>query len=337
MKKLAAVWIITSLCGVMGALAHTPAGDPSASALPWPRDLPVYEHVVIVIEENKYYDQIIDSADAPYINGALRKEGANFTRMFGEEHDSEGNYFWLFSGDNQGVGFHDAMPKHSLDKPNLGQALIANGKSFKGYAEDLPYLNDPVERSGRYARKHVPWISFTNLPRGATAATSSNLRFSDFPTDETGFSRLPTVAFVIPNLDNDMHNGKLHQAIRRGDAWLKEHLDAYYQWAKTHHSLLILTFDETDKTTHFLGLTDPAADSGTPLGKDVQNRIATIFAGDHIRPGDYDETKGITHVNILRTLEAMYGLPRSGAQQVKAAASGIKDDFLITDIFESLK
>ena len=74
-----------------------------SSVLEWPVDLPVYDHVVIVIEENKGYEQIIGNPAAPYINDVLRKEGANLTRTYAEEHFSEGNYFWLFSGDNQHV------------------------------------------------------------------------------------------------------------------------------------------------------------------------------------------------------------------------------------------
>jgi hypothetical protein len=59
----------------------------------------------------------------------------------------------------------------------------------------------------------------------------------------------------------------------------------------------------------------------------------TIFAGAHIKSGVYPEGKGITHVNILRTIEAMYGLPKSGAQQPNAAGAVISDDTIITDIF----
>ncbi len=65
--------------------------------------LPVYSHIVIVIEENKDYDQIIGNAAAPYINNVLKKEGANFTHSYAEEHFSEGNYFWLLSGNDQGA------------------------------------------------------------------------------------------------------------------------------------------------------------------------------------------------------------------------------------------
>jgi hypothetical protein len=74
---------------------------------------------------------------------------------------------------------------------------------------------------------------------------------------------------------------------------------------------------------------------------DLQNRIVTIFAGAHIKPGltpdAYAEGKGITHVNILRTIEAMYGLPKSGAQQPNAAGAGIGDETIVTDVFEPRK
>ena len=59
----------------------------------------------------------------------------------------------------------------------------------------------------------------------------------------------------------------------------------------------------------------------------------TIFAGAHVKPGEYSEGKGMTHVNVLRTIEAMYGLPKSGAQQPNAAGRGISDDMIVTDIF----
>ena len=73
-----------------------------------------------------------------------------------------------------------------------------------------------------------------------------------------------------------------------------------------------------------------------PADKDAKksNRIVTILAGAHIRHGEYSEGKGVTHVNVLRTLEAMYKLNRSGSQQWNALKAGIADDFVINDIFE---
>ena len=295
------------------------AQEATTNKVHWPNGLPVYDHIVVVVEENKAYDQVIGSPDAPYINDTLKKEGANLVKMFGEEHHSEGNYFWLFSGSNQDIGFKDAIPGQQITAHNLGEQLIAAGLSFKGYAEDLPAIGATNSKSDKFARKHAPWISFANVPNGKTAADSSNLRFEDFPSD---YSKLPTVAFVVPNLDHDMHDG----SIQTGDTWLKEHIGGYYEWAKQHNSLLILTFDEDNHGKS--GLTDPAA-----ADAEDQNRVVTILAGAHIKPGDYKEGAGVTHVNLLRTIEAMYKLAPSGSQQPNAAAAGISDTAIITDVF----
>ncbi len=138
---------------------------------------------------------------------------------------------------------------------------------------------------------------------------------------------------MIPNLEHDMHNGAPKDSIPAGDRWLRENMDAFYQWAKKNNSLLILTFDENNDKRSYVGLTNPLVRPKDEYTRDLQNRTVTIFAGAHIKPGQYPEGKGITHVNILRTLEAMYGLPRSGAQQPNAAGGGIRDDYLITDVF----
>ena len=87
---------------------------------------------------------------------------------------------------------------------NLGEQLINAKYTFKGYSEGLPRIGDTVSVSGNYARKHVPWVSFGNLPNGSTESTSVNLQFQQFPTD---FSKLPTLCIVIPDLINDMHSG----------------------------------------------------------------------------------------------------------------------------------
>jgi phosphatidylinositol-3-phosphatase len=356
MKKTAILLtVLLSLGSTVALWSNAPPAEKTATQVPWPNGLPVCEHVVIVVEENKDYEQIIGNSDAPYINGTLRKEGANLTRMFGEEHNSQGNYFWLFSGSNQNVGFKDEIPTEDNNKDypftaaNLGAALIDKGLSFKGYSEDLPAIGStkPFGKNAAgqksYARKHNPWVSFKNVPND-DPATSSNLRFTDFPTDPAKFPTLPYVAIVVPGLKHDMHDDEPPQSIPRGDTWLKENLDAYYQWAKTHKSLLIVTWDESDNKekdpatgadSTVLGLTDPFVEVTDQRTQNMQNRIPTIIAGDHIKPGDYPEGKGVTNVNILRTLEAMYGLPKSGAQQPNAAKGGISDDYLITDVFRA--
>src|SRR5262245_10841984 len=139
--RVCAIALLTCASSVVAA---------AANRLSWPSTLPVYDHIVIVIEENKDFEQIFGGKfDAKYLN-KLATEGASIGHMFGEEHNSQGNYFWLFSGSNQNVGFLDqvpsvARPDYPFKTSNLGEQLIKKGLSFKGYAESLPAIGSKVD------------------------------------------------------------------------------------------------------------------------------------------------------------------------------------------------
>jgi uncharacterized membrane protein len=233
------------------------------------------DHVVIVIEENKSFANIVGSSSAPFIN-SLAQQGALFTQSFAVEHPSQPNYLDLFSGSNQGVTSDNCPQSFSVE--NLATELTAAGLTFTGFSEDLPAAGSTVCTSGAYARKHSPWINFTNI------ATTSNQPFSAFPTD---FTTLPTLSFVTPNLNDDMHDGTIAQ----GDTFLQQNLSSYIQFAQTHNSLLIITWDEDDNSSN--------------------NQIPTIFLGPMVKAGQFSET--INHFNVLRTLEDLYGLTHVGS------------------------
>ena len=262
--------------GAAGANATQPA---HGAKVPRPR------HILVVIMENSSYSGILGSTADPYIH-QLARRGALFTRSFAITHPSQPNYLALFSGSTQGVS-DDSCPQ-SFRAPNLAADLIAAGKTFAGYSEGLPATGSLACTAGEYARKHVPWTDFSNIPR------SVGKPFPSFPAGD--FARLPTVSFVVPNLCHDMHDC----SVATGDSWLRAHLARYASWALTHDSLLIITWDEND---------------GSP-----GNQIATIFVGQQIRPGKYAER--ITHYNVLRTIEDAYRLRHDGHA---AAARPITD------------
>ena len=236
--------------------------------------MPEPAHTVVVVMENHSYAEIIGNPAAPFIN-TLAGHGALFTRSYAITHPSQPNYLALFSGGTQGIT-DDSCP-HQFTAPNLAAGLSAAGKSFAGYAEDLPGPGSPACSAGEYARKHAPWTDFSNVPG------SSSLPFTSFPAD---FARLPAVSFVIPDLCHDMHDC----SIAAGDAWLRAHIGGYAGWAMRHHSLLIVTWDEDDSSQG--------------------NHIVTIFAGQQVRPGRYAQP--VTHYSVLATIEAAYTLPRDG-------------------------
>src|SRR3954469_7292872 len=138
------------------------------------------DHIVVVIEENRSNAEIIGSPEAPYIN-LLAQGGLTFTDAHGETHPSQPNYLMFFSGSNQGV-IDNNGPHDFVGVPNLGGQLFKAGKSFIGFAEDLPEVGSHVLSDGHYDRRHNPWVDFDDVP------ASSNRPFSDFPSD---FSTLP--------------------------------------------------------------------------------------------------------------------------------------------------
>jgi hypothetical protein len=242
-------WIIAALsAGVMLLPIRTAhAAD---------QNIPQFDHVVVVIMENHAFHQIV-RPNRPFIY-RLATNGALFVNAFAVSRPSQPNYFALFSGSTQGVRDNK---DHTFDVPTLASALEAAGKSFIGYVE----TGSP--------RRHNPWKSFVN-------ARSTERNLTDFPND---FTRLPTVSFVIPNLSHNMHD----RSVRDGDAWLKGHFEKYAEWAKTHNSLLIVTFDEDNER--------------------AENHIPTIIYGARVRPGRYVDR--ISHYSVLSMLLAMYALP----------------------------
>ncbi len=264
----------------LAASPLTPRIGLAAAAIPQPA------HIVIVVEENRSENGIIGNKSAPFIT-SLAAGGANMTQSFAETHPSEPNYLALFAGNTFGVT-KNLCPINAGAAPNLGSELLAAGHTFVGFAEGLPAAGSPVCTAGKYARKHVPWTNFTNVP------AANSLPFSAFPMGN--YANLPTVSFVIPDNDNNMHDGSIAQA----DAWLNRNLSGYANWALANNSLLILTFDEDDNGS--------------------RNQIPTVFYGAHVRPGNYSEQ--INHYNVLSTVEQMYGLPKTG---YAASAAPITD------------
>ncbi len=256
---------------------------------------PKPDHIVIVIEENHSFDQIMGSPHTPFIN-SLVQDGALFTNSHGVTHPSQPNYIAIFSGSTQGVDDDHCLDKETpYTTTNLGASLINSGYTFTGFAQNMPeegftgcsYIKSELTGGQLYARKHCPWVNWQGEGENNFPA-SVGQPMTEFPTD---FSKLPTVSFVIPDQDHDMHNnGGDTIMIRKADDWLRTNLSAYIEWAKTNNSLFILTYDEDNFTK--------------------QNAIPTIFTGSMVQSGKYNDS--INHYNVLRSIEKMYAIAKSG-------------------------
>jgi len=257
--------------------APGPAGNPGAGRP---------DHVVVAVFENKSYGQIAGNPSAPYLNSLIAR-AATFTDAHGVAHPSQPNYLALFSGSTQGVT-DDHCPVRLHDTPNLARQLLDAGLSFIGYSEGLPGPGYTGCGGDGYAAKHNPWADFDTVPAGA------NQPYTAWPADP---DRLPTVAFVVPNLCDDMHDCP----VSTGDTWARTHLDPYLRWADAHNSLLVVTFDENDNSPG--------------------NQIVTLIAGARVRPGV--RPGRIDHYTVLRTIEDLYGLRPVGHA---ATSQGLTDE-----------
>lgn len=233
----------------------------------------VVSYVTVVVMENRNYDSIVGNSQARYINDTLIPQGALLRNSHAVSHPSEPNYLALFSGSTQGVD-SDACPL-KFSSANLASNLAAAGQRFAGWSESLPHdgfagcYQDDI-----YARKHAPWVNFTNVP------ASSNLVYRGLPA-----ANMPAVSFVDPNLCNDMHDC----STRRGDRWLAQNLPPLIAWNAQHAGLLIVTWDEAEP------------DNGG-------NRIPTILVGPMVKAG-VKSGRYVDHYGVLRTIESFFGLP----------------------------
>ena len=268
--------------GLVGGAPAAPAMAATVTTAALPRPA----HVVVVMLENKRYDAVVGHKKTPWVT-SLAERWASMTRFYAETHPSQPNYLALFSGSSQGVT--DNNCPHNLGaRPNLGRQLIDAGFTFTGFSEDLPSAGWTGCASKGYVRRHVPWVDFSNVP------AASHQPFTAFPRN---YAKLPTLAFIVPNLCHDMHDCPKQQA----DTWLRKEFAPYITWATTHNSLFILTFDEDNKTDG--------------------NHIATIIAGARVKPGQY--APRLDHYYVLRTLQEMYGLKPTGLSAHRQPLRGL--------------
>ena len=159
-----ALLLLTS-CGGTGA--SSPVSSPSPTPQPAPAQPAAQQSlVVMVVEENHAYEQIIGNSLMPYLN-SLAQQGALATQYYADAHPSIGNYFALTTGALQ---TNDNNFPGPLSADNLVRQINASGKSCKAYAEDLPspgYLGTTV---GNYEKHHNPFAYFSDVVNDANRA-----------------------------------------------------------------------------------------------------------------------------------------------------------------------
>jgi hypothetical protein len=260
--------------------------------------IPASSHVFLVMEENHSYSSVIGSTSMPYLNSLANKYGLA-TQYYANTHPSIGNYFMLSAG--QIITNNDSFCA-TLTQDNVVRHLLTVGKTWKAYAEGLPYAGYTGCASGYYVKRHNPLAYFSDV---ANSSQKYNLvPFSKFATDLTNHN-LPNYSFIVPNLIHDAHDGSLGAA----DSWLKANIAPLIASATFQKDgILIIAFDESF---------DPDKQHGG-------GHVATIVIGPRVKPG-YKSANFYQHQNALRTL--MKALGCTSFPGLAGSVSGMKDFF----------
>ncbi len=259
---------------------------PAASAGTRAASLPAFDHVYLIVMENRAYGSIVGNPYAPYINSLIADYGLA-TNYDAVSHPSEPNYLALFGGSTFGIT-NDGI--HTLAKSNLADQLQKAGLSWHVYEQNYPGNCsrtssarggvDLIGLGGWYARKHDPAISFKDIARRPRRCARI--------TPLAGFS--PGAAnfeLIVPNTTNDMHSGTTAQ----GDAFLQAFVPLITSSPAFAHSLLLITWDEG---------------SGSRGGG---GHVATIVISPLLKSQGVQSAVPHDHYSLLRTIEAGLGLP----------------------------
>jgi len=193
------------------------------------------EHVFIVVEENADFTRVIGNPSMPYLNSLAQQYGLA-TQFYANTHPSIGNYFMMTVGDT--IANDDGYGK-IVSRDNVVRRLIAAGKTWRSYAEDLPYVGYAGSGRGKYARKHNVIALLSDVVND-TAQRNNLVPFSQFAVDLAA-GTLPNYSMLVPNLCNDAHDCPLSTA----DAWLKTNLEPLIASPTFQRDgLLIIAFDE---------------------------------------------------------------------------------------------
>jgi len=266
-----------SLALLAAACGGTPPGRPPVGGT-----VPPVGHVFIVVEENADYANVIGSAAMPYLNGLATRYGLA-TEYYANTHPSIGNYFMMTVG--KIVTNNDGYTGTVTDD-NIVRHLLAAGKTWKAYAEDLPAVGyHAAGDSGKYASRHNP-LSYLSDVVNDPAQVTNLVPFSQFAADLAN-NALPNYAFIVPNLCNDAHDCPLATA----DAWLQTNIDPLItSTGFQQDGLLIILFDESRADLRHGG-----------------GRIAWVVVGAKMKPG-YRSAALYQHENTLRLTAEALGL-----------------------------
>jgi hypothetical protein len=272
-------------------LAAAACGEPAAPSV----TVLLHGHVFIVVEENTNYASVVGTGAMPYVDTLIGRSGLA-TQYYANTHPSIGNYFMLTVGQ---VVTNDDSYADTVRLDNIVRRLVAAGKTWKSYAEDLPQVGYTGPNVGQYARRHNP-LSYLSDLTDDPIQKQRLVPFTQFAADLAG-DTLPNYSFIVPNLCNDAHDCALGTA----DTWLRSNIKPLIESARFQQDgLLIIVFDEAASDNMYGG-----------------GQIVWVVVGAKVKPG-YRSTTIYQHQSTLRLMLRALGVTAYPGAAIASADMG---------------
>ena len=288
MRRLLVLVGVLVLCGCGGA-------EPAVAQYAAAARIPDFSHVLVVVFENREANDVAGSPDAPTFR-ELGRRYARLTRYTAVAHPSLPNYLALVSGSTHGIA-SDCV-RCVVAGRSLADTLAAAGRTWKAYAEGLPRAGRTGAESGRYAKRHVPFLYLRSVLR-SPARRRRVVPFGQLAAD-VARRRVPDFSLVVPDLCHDMHDCP----VAVGDAWLRSRIVPLLRSPALRGGVVFVVFDEGTSTIGGGG------------------RIEALALGPTVRRGSKFR-KATNHYGLLRTIEDAWRLPRLGRSRTATPITGI--------------
>jgi hypothetical protein len=296
------VWALLVTCGAAFASSGLQTENGKTPVLAAGKH---FERVLIIVLENQDYR----SAMSNEFFAKLASKGTSFTNFKNLYHPSYPNYLAMVAGSS--FGMHS---DRQINLPDDAQhRTIADLLDWTSYAENYPSHTQPYLQAdeGKYARKHVPFLSFEKIQKESyrnVVSVDTKDPHNSFVTAVEMFRKDPKqfplsrYMFYTPNLDDDGHDPfyNARKGLQKGSHWLETFFQTWFPWDQKEMkgTLVVVTYDESE-------------------GNDKNDRIYTVFLGDMVK----SQTVGreYNHYSVLKTIEDNFGLPTLNSGDASAA------------------
>lgn len=254
--------------------------------------IPLVEHVFVLVEENHAYASVIGNSVMPYTN-RLANQYALATQYYANRHNSLPNYFMLTVGNL--VTTNDLF-SGTVTSDNVVRALTSAGKSWKIYAEGLPSIGYLGASVLPYSKDHNPFAYISDVIN-SSRQSANIVPFTALATDLQN-NTLPDYAMIVPSAENDGHGcpGEVSyctdtQKLANIDQWIQNNIEPLLLSSAMQSSVLIYTWDESV-------ITDLTNGGG---------HVATILVSPKVRAGFQSNTM-YQHQSTLKLTMQLLGV-----------------------------